>query len=204
MSDRSSWSATTHDWSRDVDVDHLASLRAELSLPGVAGGIRHLILEVLAYAQDEAAAAHRHGSVVVARSSDGSVSVGDDGRGTDTRTENGGLMVRKPIMSTPDIRFLDPTTSPVLPDGLPRRGMSSVAALSAVLTHENHRANGAWARTYRHGIPNGSLSSVEPRDRPGTTVTFTACVDGPDWLTESDLAAFPNITIVVGSRQSST
>lgn len=197
MRQRATWITTTHDWSLDVDRDHLKAVRDELARPGAAGGTRHLILEVLAYAQDEAASIPRRGTVIVTRHPDGSVSVDDDGRGTDTRTDQHGEVIRKPVMATADIRFSDPTTAPRLSDGLPRRGMSSVAALSAFLVHENHRANGAWAQTYRYGIPDTGLAQMDPRDRSGTVVTFRARVDGPDQLTQDDAAAFPDLDIRV-------
>lgn len=197
MNQHATWITTTHDWSLDVDRVHLKAIRDELAPSGAAGGTRHLILEVLAYAQDEAASIPRRGTVVVTQHPDGSVSVDDDGRGTDTRTDQHGRIIRKPVMATADVRFTNPTTAPRLPDGLPRRGMSSVAALSAVLVHENHRANGAWAQTYRHGIPDTDLAQVHPRDGSGTVVTFEARVDGPDQLTEDDAAAFPNLDIRV-------
>ncbi|WP_462418829.1 ATP-binding protein [Kytococcus sp. Marseille-QA3725] len=197
MSDRSSWATTTHDWADDVDHAHLETVRHELSTPGASGGVRHLILEVLAYAQDEAAATGRRGNVIVTLHPDGSVGVDDDGRGTDTRTDEHGHPVRKPVMATPDVRFTDPTTSPVLPDGRPRRGISTVAALSEVLTHENHRTDGAWSQTYRRGIPDAELTAVPPRGRTGTVVTFLAHVDGPDRPTDQDLTGFPDLTVQV-------
>lgn len=156
-----------------------------------------MILEVLAYAQDEAVSAGRRGTVFVTQHCNGTISVDDDGRGTDTRTDEHGAIIRKPVMATADVRFGDPKTSPRLPDGLPRRGMSSVAALSDVLIHENYRVDGAWAQVYRHGIPDCELAKIDPRGRTGTIVTFRARVDGPAHLTEDDLAAFPDLGITV-------
>ncbi|MEU5823693.1 hypothetical protein ABZ798_21610 [Streptomyces sp. NPDC047803] len=50
---RATWRNTTHDWAAEVDHAHLAAVRRapETYAPG---GVRHLILEVLAYAADEA------------------------------------------------------------------------------------------------------------------------------------------------------
>jgi topoisomerase-4 subunit B len=168
-------------------------MRTQFAVPGVAGGLRHLVLEVLAYAQDEAAATGRRGTVTVAHHSDGSITVDDDGRGTDTRTDDQGHIIRKPVMATADVRYAHPTTAPLLPDRLPRRGMSSVAALSFVLVHENHRADGAWSQTYRHGIPDDDLERIGPRGHSGTVVTFRADIGGPDRLTGADLTAFPSL-----------
>lgn len=149
---------TTHDWTTEVDTEHLAEVRAHPETFG-EGGRRHLLLEVLAYAADEAEALGRVGRVVVTHHPGGSVTVADDGRGTDTRRDAQGRVVRKPVMATRDVRFVDGAVTP-LPDGLPRRGMSVVAALSERLVHENHRAEGSWSQTYQHGIPDAGLRGV--------------------------------------------
>lgn len=196
MSGRETWTVTTHDWSADLDREHLAAIRDRAGLYG-AGGTRHLILEVLAYADEEAEALGRVGRAVVTTWADGSVSVADDGRGTDTRVDEHGRVIRKPVMATKDVRFFDAADAPPLPDGLPRRGMSTVAALSTVLVHENHRTDGAWSQTYRHGVPDGELRPVDERGTSGTTVTFRpdATVGAPDALVEADLVAFPWLVV---------
>lgn len=145
MQGRGGWSATTHEWTRDVDVEHPRSIRASRS-GYEAGGVRHQILEVLAYADDEAAALGRTGHAVVRVTADGMAAIPDDGRGTDTRRDEHGDIVRKPVMATRDIRFFDAPSPPLLPDGLPRRGMSTVSALTSLLVHENHRRDGGWTQ----------------------------------------------------------
>lgn len=75
-------------------------------------------------------------------------------------------------MATRDVRFFDADHAPLLPDGLPRRGMSTVAATSSFLVHENHRTEGAWRQAYRHGIPDAELQEVPATGRTGTTVVF--------------------------------
>lgn len=172
MNDRSSWTVTTHDWRKDLDVEHLAEVRERLGTAAAAGGRRHLILEVLAYADEEAASQGRTGTAAVTVLPDGRVTIADDGRGTDTRRDSQGRVVRKPVMATADLRFRDESAAPLLPDGLPRRGMSTVAALSSELVHENHRGAESWSQTYRYGIPDkewlgphatahGLISSIE-------------------------------------------
>ncbi len=168
MSER--WTTTTHDWSVEVDPVHLAEARRLAESLG-ADLPTHLVLEVLAYADDEAESLGRRGRVVVIlRSSE--VEVADDGRGTDTRRDGRGRPVRKPVMATRDVRFFDAGTPPLLPDGLPRRGMSTVSAVSPLLLHENRRADGSWSQAYVHGIPQEELRGGPPADRTGTTVTF--------------------------------
>ena len=213
MSERSTWTVTTHDWARDLDVEHLADVRRDARRlqdgdraralgtgTGEVGGRRHLLLEVLAYADDEAQALGRVGCVVVTEHGDGSVTVADDGRGTDTRVDAEGRVVRKPVMATRDVRFFDAVEGPRLPDGLPRRGMSTVAALSSVRVHENHRADGAWSQTYRHELPDDELRPVRPGERSGTSLRFLADdLEGPRSLTAEDLGAFTWLRIEVRS-----
>lgn len=195
MSERSSWKTTTHDWDQDLDLHHLAAVREQLGHAEVAGGRRHLILEVLAYADEEAQSLGRVGTTQVTYHPDGAVTVADDGRGTDTRTDSDGRVIRKPVMATPDVRFQDELTVPALPDGLPRRGMSTVAALSSELIHTNHRRGGSWSQTYRYGIPDDELAAIEPSEASGTHVTFTTQIDGPQELLDTDLEAFPMLRI---------
>jgi topoisomerase IV subunit B len=165
------WQNTTHDWTRDLDLDHLARIRREPA-EFAPGGIAHLVLEVLAYAADEAESRGEPGRAVVTHHEDGSISVADDGRGTDTRVDAKGRTVKKPVMATKDLRFFDDPAAATLPDGHPRRGMSVVAALSEWLVHTNRRLNGSWTQRYEHGVPVTGLTPLESDGTTGTTVHF--------------------------------
>ncbi|MFG1694303.1 hypothetical protein [Nonomuraea sp. NPDC049309] len=167
---RESWRNTTHDWAIDIDHAHLARIR-ENPAEFAPGGVLHLILEVLAYPADEAAA-NGGGHCTVTLHSDGSVSVADDGRGTDTRFDEHGRPVKKPVMATKDLRFFDDPAAQILPDGHPRRGMSVVTALSDRLVHTNRRVNGSWMQRYEHGVPVTGLEPVPDDGTTGTTVHF--------------------------------
>lgn len=167
---RGSWQNTTHDWASTVDLDHLQRIRQNPAL-FAPGGIRHLILEVVAYAADEAECGNG-GQCRVTLHADGSVSVADDGRGTDTRLDDHGEALKKPIMASKDLRFFDHPDVQFLPDGHPRRGMSVVAALSTELIHTNRRRNGAWAQRYEHGVPVTGLDPITRDGVTGTTVRF--------------------------------
>ena len=165
------------------------------------GGALHLVLEVVAYAADEA---DDRGSGIchVTLGADGSISVADDGRGTDTRLDEDGQPVKKPIMATKDLRFFDDPDAPLLPDGHPRRGMSAVAALSHRLVHHNRRNHGAWTQEYRDGLPVTDLIPIEADTTTGTTVTFwpgssvTPPITGLD-VTPQALGVWPHLSITL-------
>ena len=135
------WHNTTHDWASTVDAEHLAAVRRR---PAVfaPGGTLHLVLEVIACPADEAKST-TSGHCVVTMHGDGSLSVSDNGQGTDTRYDEHGQPIKKPVMATRDLRFFDFPDAQLLPDGHPRRGMSVVAALSEWLMHTNRRGDGA-------------------------------------------------------------
>lgn len=164
------WHNTTHDWASTVDSQHLAQIRR---WPGkfAPGGVLHLIIEVIAYAADEAECTGS-GRCTVTLHADRSVTVADNGRGTDTRHGQDGNAIKKPVMSTKDLRFFDSPKEQILPDGYPRRGMSVVAALSEWLVHTNRRRNGSWTQCYEHGSPVTDLIPTDDDTTTGTTIRF--------------------------------
>lgn len=131
----------------------------------------HLTLEVLAYALDEAVDGTAR-SIEISLHADGSVSVVDDGRGTDTRQDVDGTWVVKPVVATRDVRFWDAPGAPTLPDGRPRSGMSVVAALSSWIVHTNVRSDGAWRARFVRGLPDGRPEAVTTPGPTGTSVRF--------------------------------
>nr|WP_202486317.1 ATP-binding protein [Streptomyces sp. SID4985] len=167
---RASWRNTTHDWAGTVDLDHLECIR-QRPAAFAPGGTLHLILEVVAYVADEAESGHG-GLCHITLYPDGSVAVADNGRGTDTRLDEHGCIVKKPVMATKDLRFFDDPDAPFLPDTHIRRGMSVVAALSTWLIHTNRRLNGSWTQRYEHGVPTADLRPVADDLTTGTTVHF--------------------------------
>ena len=155
-----------------MDPDHLAHIRARPA-EFAPGGLRHLVLEIVAYAAEEAAGG-RPGTCVVTLHHDGSVSVTDDGRGTATQLDDDGVANRKPVIATKDLRFFDSPDAQQLPDGHPRRGLSVVAALSRWLVHTNRRHDGSWTQRYEHGVPVTDLVPIAGDGTHGTTVHFLA------------------------------
>ncbi len=132
----------------------------------------HLLLDTLQYALDEAADGLTQTIDVVVRR-DGSVEVADDGRGTDTRKDDCGVLHVKPVMGTRDLRFFDLDDPPILADGLPRRGLSTVTALSVWLVHENRRLDGSGFRTsYGPEGLSAAPERLEAAPSSGTSVRF--------------------------------
>ena len=181
------WTNTTHDWSRSVDVVHLATIRADPAAFAPTG-VLHLIFEVVAYAAEEAMD-NGNGRCTIVLHADDSISVADNGRGTDTRWDAAGSAVRKPVMSTKDLRFFDSPLAPMLPDDWPRRGMSVVAALSEWLAHTNRRLGASWVQRYERGVPVTDLQRISDDGTHGTTVHFrpAADLDRTELVTASDL-----------------
>lgn len=167
---RSLWVTTTHDWAAGVDLKHVEKVRSKPE-EFAPSGVLHLVMEVLAYAADEAESTGG-GNATVTLHTDGSVRVADDGRGTDTRRDPDGVVVKKPVMVSPDLRFFDDGTAQTLADGHSRRGISVVAALSSWLVHENRRLDGAWQQRYEHGVPVTDLDPLTPNGSTGIAVHF--------------------------------
>jgi topoisomerase-4 subunit B len=163
-----SWRNTTHDWTRDLDVEHLEQIRRDSTAFAPSGAV-HLILEVLAYAAEEAIS-NGFGRALVTLHRNGSVTIADNGRGTDTRVDDQGRTIKKPVIATKDLRFFDSGPAVLLPDGHPRRGMSVVAALSEWLVHTNRRRNGSWIQHYQRGIPVTGLTPIPDDGTTGTTL----------------------------------
>lgn len=201
---RASWHNTTHDWASTVDLGHLEHIRRNTA--GFApSGIPHLVLEVVAYAADEAMSGNG-GHCRITLHPDGSVAVADNGRGTDTRLDEYGRIVKKPVMATKDLRFFDHPDAPSLPDTHPRRGMSVVAALSTWLVHTNRRRNGSWTQRYEHGVPTAELRPIAEDRTTGTTVhsmpdrslmPSSTTADGLAPLTEP----WPHLTVEIDDRR---
>jgi hypothetical protein len=122
-----SWRNTTHDWARELDAGHIERVRREPVLYA-PGGALHLVLEVLAYAADEAEATGS-GRAVITLHDDGSVSIADDGRGTDTRVDDLGQTVKKPVMARPAPPSVSFRTKPWSP--VPRSRRPSYASSPA-------------------------------------------------------------------------
>ncbi len=197
--------SATHDWAAAFDQTHLATIRSSPDTYA-PGGALHLLHEVLAYVADEADALGAAAAACeVTLLADGTVGVRDHGRGTDTRRDDEGQIVRKPVMATKDLRFFDRPTAETLPDGHARRGMSVVAALSDRLLHENRRLEGAWRQRYESGVPASDLQELPSDGTTGTVVCFRPAKELPA-IDVDDLGAvlsrgWPTLALTVHDRR---
>ncbi len=195
---------STHDWSVAADTDHILGIQKDAEL-FAKGGITHLVLEVIAYAVDEAIMGTTD-HIRVTLYKDGSMCVEDNGRGTAVREVSGTPMV-KPIMATQDLRFFRIPEAPLLPDGLARSGISVMAALSEWAVHTNRRANGSWTQRYEYGLPSGSLTSISENGSTGTSVCFqpNQAIFGSEVVSASHLRqmcmGFPQTAEIVISEE---
>ena len=96
---------------------------------------------MLTYALDEAVDGSAR-SIEVSLHVDGSVSVVDDGRGTDTRRDADGTWVVKPVMATPDLRFFGVPESPTARAVTQRR----IRAADRSLSHRPCRGGRVYGR----------------------------------------------------------
>lgn len=159
------------DGASPVDTEHLAQIR-QISTEFAPTGVLHLILEVLAYPVDEAGENLVDARCVVTLHADQSVSITDNGSGTDPRYDGTGNSSKKPVMALKDPRFFDSPGTELLSDGFSRRGISVVTALSDWLIHTKRPSNHAWTQRYVDGAPVTDQIEVVADGTTGTTVQF--------------------------------
>ena len=160
------------------------------------GGVLHLVLEVIAYPDDEAESAGRRGSCTVTLHPDGSIAIdGQRPRHRHPRRRRRQRSMKKPIMATEDLRFFADPAARCSPTAIPAAACPSSPHSATGSTHTNRRLNGSWTQRYEHGLPVTDL---------GAHRTATAHRhDGPlpprprllprQQLTADDLHALPDL-----------